>query len=117
MSVPLFAQRGYEAVSMREIAAAVGIQAPALYYHFPDKQSLYLAVMDYAFTDQLKRPTDALTGDGPPFARLQRFVATLVEELANNPICSCCYSGNGSTATKCAGNYWSTCCSPHLCSL
>lgn len=85
MSVPLFAQRGYEAVSMREIAAAVGIQAPALYYHFPDKQSLYLAVMDYAFTDQLKRPTDALTGDGPPFARLQRFVATLVEELTNNP--------------------------------
>ncbi len=84
MSEPMFAQRGYEAVSMREIAAAVGIQAAALYYHFPDKQSLYLATMDYAFRDQLQRPTAALNGDGLPLVRLQRFVATLVEYLTND---------------------------------
>lgn len=85
MSVPLFAQRGYEAVSMREIAAAVGIQAPALYYHFPDKQNLYMAVMCYAFQDQLQGPVAALTGDGAPFLRLKRFVATLVEDLTDDP--------------------------------
>lgn len=85
MSVPMFARRGYEAVSMREIAAAVGVQAAALYYHFPDKQSLYLATMDYAFKDQLKRPTAALNGDDLPLVRLQRFVATLVEDLTNDP--------------------------------
>jgi len=36
----LFAQNGYAAVSMRQIAAEVGVQAGALYNYTPDKQSL-----------------------------------------------------------------------------
>lgn len=84
-SEPMFASRGYEGVSIREIATAVGVQAPALYYHFPDKQSLYLAVMTYAFTDKLANSTAALQGNAPPFTRLERFIASLVDDLTNNP--------------------------------
>lgn len=36
----LFAQHGFAAVSMRQIAAEVGVQAGALYNYTPDKQSL-----------------------------------------------------------------------------
>jgi AcrR family transcriptional regulator len=36
----LFVSRGYEAVTMREIADRIGYTATALYYHFPDKASL-----------------------------------------------------------------------------
>lgn len=36
----LFAARGFAAVSMREIASAVGVQAAALYNHFSNKQAL-----------------------------------------------------------------------------
>lgn len=36
----LFAQHGYAAVSMRQIAAEVGVQAGALYRYTPDKQTL-----------------------------------------------------------------------------
>ncbi|MEI7733575.1 MAG: TetR/AcrR family transcriptional regulator [Verrucomicrobiota bacterium] len=36
----LFAQRGYEAVTMREIARQISYTATALYYHFPDKETL-----------------------------------------------------------------------------
>jgi AcrR family transcriptional regulator len=36
----LFAKSGYAAVSMREIAAAAGMQAGSLYNHFPTKQDL-----------------------------------------------------------------------------
>lgn len=84
MSAPLFAQYGYEAVSMRDIATAVGVQAAALYYHFPDKQGLYLAVMNYVFSDKLKEPLAVLNSDDPPLERLQRFVATLVRDLNND---------------------------------
>ena len=38
----LIAQHGYAAVSMRQIAAEVGIQAGALYNYTPDKQTLLL---------------------------------------------------------------------------
>ena len=36
----LFAERGYAAVSMRQIAAKVGLQVGALYNYFPDKQTI-----------------------------------------------------------------------------
>jgi AcrR family transcriptional regulator len=36
----LFAREGYEAVTMRKIARKIGYTATALYYHFPDKQTL-----------------------------------------------------------------------------
>lgn len=36
----LFVSRGYEAVTMRELADRIGYTATALYYHFPDKASL-----------------------------------------------------------------------------
>ncbi|MHC0054909.1 TetR family transcriptional regulator [Actibacterium sp. D379-3] len=41
----LFAQHGYGAVSMRQIAAEVGVQAGALYNYIPDKQSLLFDMM------------------------------------------------------------------------
>ncbi|MEM0935319.1 MAG: TetR/AcrR family transcriptional regulator [Pseudomonadota bacterium] len=41
----LFAQEGYAAVSMRRIAAEVGVQAGALYTYTPDKQALLADLM------------------------------------------------------------------------
>ncbi len=41
----LFIESGYAGVSMREIAQAVGVSKPALYYHFRDKETLFLAIV------------------------------------------------------------------------
>jgi AcrR family transcriptional regulator len=41
----LFLAQGYHAMSMREIAQSVGVSKPALYYHFTDKESLFLALL------------------------------------------------------------------------
>jgi AcrR family transcriptional regulator len=41
----LFATHGYAAVSMRQIAAEIGVQAGALYLYTPDKQSLLADIM------------------------------------------------------------------------
>ena len=42
----LFAQHGYEAVTMRQIAAAVGVMPGALYHHFVTKQELLACLMN-----------------------------------------------------------------------
>jgi AcrR family transcriptional regulator len=42
----LFLAGGYHAMSMREIAEAVGVSKPALYYHFKDKEALFVALLD-----------------------------------------------------------------------
>ena len=41
----LFVSRGYPGISMREIAEAVGVSKAGLYYHFRDKEALFLAVL------------------------------------------------------------------------
>jgi AcrR family transcriptional regulator len=44
----LFAERGFEATSLRAIARAAGIQQPGLYNYFSSKEALYAAVLDRA---------------------------------------------------------------------
>jgi AcrR family transcriptional regulator len=54
----LFAQRGYSAVTLRDIAAAVGIRHTSLYHHAPGgKEELFIEVSERNF----KRHHDGLT--------------------------------------------------------
>ena len=41
----LFTEHGYKSASIREIARACGVTNAAIYYHFPDKESLFTEVM------------------------------------------------------------------------
>lgn len=41
----LFVQHGYHGLSMRQIAEAVGVSKAGLYYHFEDKEALFLAIL------------------------------------------------------------------------
>ena len=55
----LFSQRGYDAVSVEQIAAAVGIKAPSLYKHYKSKRDIFDAIFEEttrrygAFTDAI----------------------------------------------------------------
>ena len=68
----LFARHGYAAVSMRQIAGEVGVQAGALYSYTPDKQSLLFSLMQ-GHMEELLAATAALQASGPPEARLEAF--------------------------------------------
>ena len=67
----LFARQGYAAVSMRQIAAEVGVQAGALYNYTPDKQSLLYDLMVTHMEDLLRALPEPA---GRPVARLEAFV-------------------------------------------
>lgn len=46
-AITLFAERGFEACTMRDIAAAVGIKAPAIYNHYSSKENVLAAAMEH----------------------------------------------------------------------
>jgi len=46
-AVQMFAEYGYHAATMRDIAQIAGIQAASIYYHYPSKQALLVEIMDY----------------------------------------------------------------------
>ena len=58
-ALELFAARGYDSVSVGEIAAAVGIRAPSLYNHFPGKQAIFDAIVR-STAEQYEADTDKI---------------------------------------------------------
>jgi AcrR family transcriptional regulator len=61
----IFAEKGFEAASIEEIAARAGVSKPVVYGHFGGKEGLYAVVVDREMQALLTRITSALTG-GPP---------------------------------------------------
>ena len=72
-ALALFARHGYAAVSMRKIAAEVGVQAGALYNYTPDKQSLLFRLMLEHMQDLLAAVDDLPATQNPSDA-LRQFV-------------------------------------------
>lgn len=68
----LFAGQGYAAVSMRQIAAEVGVQAGALYTYTADKQALLFDLMQ-AHLEDLLAAWAAEQAPEDPVARLEHF--------------------------------------------
>ena len=64
VSTQLFAAKGYEGVSMRNIADEVKISAPALYNHFKDKRSLYLTAISETFEKKSEQYISVIEGQG-----------------------------------------------------
>lgn len=60
----LFRQRGYNSVTMRDIAEEVGIRQASLYYHFPTKEQLFITVTEQVFERHRVGLQQALAGAG-----------------------------------------------------
>mgnify|MGYP000096136853 FL=1 len=58
-ALELFSSRGYDAVSVGEIAKAVGVKAPSLYNHYPSKQAIFDAIVEETAL-QYQRDTDRI---------------------------------------------------------
>ncbi|MEJ5256104.1 MAG: TetR/AcrR family transcriptional regulator, partial [Acidimicrobiales bacterium] len=79
----LIQSEGLDAVSLRRIAATLGVTAPALYAYVEDKQDLLRAVAESQF-ERLIAELERI--DEPdPIARIRRFSRVYVEHALANP--------------------------------
>src|SRR5260370_2690602 len=83
-AIDCFWQRGYEATSMRDLAASMGLSAPSLYNTFGDKQTLFSRALelylDCTTRDRLRRLESSL----PPKQAIRRLFASIVEPSIND---------------------------------
>lgn len=70
----LIARHGHDAVSMRQLAAEVGLQAAALYRYFPSKEDLLFTLMREHFDALTASWERARPRASDPLARLSVFV-------------------------------------------
>lgn len=61
----LFAERGFDATSVEELAQRARVSKPVVYEHFAGKEGLYAVVVDREMQHLLRRITSALTGGTP----------------------------------------------------
>lgn len=73
----LFAERGFEAASIEEIAHRAGVSKPVVYEHFGGKEGLYAVVVDQEIRHLVERFTSALTGHDPRLLLEQAALALL----------------------------------------
>jgi TetR/AcrR family transcriptional regulator len=76
-----FAERGFEATRLDDIADEVGIRRAAIFYHFGDKQELYAAVLEEVFRDLGK----GLPTGGTAVERLEASMTGWIDFVARRP--------------------------------
>jgi TetR/AcrR family transcriptional regulator len=80
----LFAEKGYSATSLGDVADRVGIRSPSLYNHFRNKEALYAAVLERLLQD-FSAPLEEL-GKGPvTYDRVFLWLEAIVRQHHANP--------------------------------
>jgi AcrR family transcriptional regulator len=83
----LFTERGYHNVGIREFAAKARVTRGALYHHFGDKESLFLAVFEAVERDMMaegaRRPQAKPSDDA--WTRFRKTIQTYLDAAATRP--------------------------------
>lgn len=74
----LYALKGYNATSMREIAKEVGVTKAALYYHYDSKEELFFDIVKDSFTHLIQISQQLADSDLPVWTVLSEWVEKMI---------------------------------------
>lgn len=83
-ATPLFAAKGFNGVSVRELAAAAGVNISMISYYFGGKEGLYAAVLNEQFAT-LKRVVEIKSMEADPLRKFELYVRATVARYRKNP--------------------------------
>jgi len=77
-----FAERGYEAATVRDICLAAGVNGAAVNYYFGDKKRLYIESVKHAHRERVRQVPEPDWAPGTPAAaKLRDFVGNMLERM------------------------------------
>jgi AcrR family transcriptional regulator len=82
----LFAERGYDSVSLNELADSLNITKPTLYYYFKSKNEILLEIQGQAQDEVLGEIEDAKKFEGTGLERLEYFLSRYIDTVISDSV-------------------------------
>lgn len=99
-ATPLFAEKGFHGVSVRELAKAAGVNLSMISYYFGGKEGLYAEVLNEQFTT-LRRLAEIKTMDADALKKFELYVRATVARYRKNPFLLRFYTSELTNPTPC----------------
>lgn len=77
----VFAEFGYHAATMRQIARVAGFSYGLVYHYYPSKAKLFCRLVDYALNGSLEAMRFFMSSSGSAWQRIQSYSAMIIKEL------------------------------------
>ena len=84
VALQLFAQKGFESTSIREIASAAQVTKPTIYYYFKSKEGLYLELLDHLCGSIENAVMLSLVSHGTARSRIELFIMGILDSIIEN---------------------------------
>jgi len=84
VALALFAEHGYAATTMDDIAEAAGVTKPLVYQHFDSKRALYLELLDVFSDEMIDRIVEATSAAEGPRQQVELGFAGYFELMVDN---------------------------------
>jgi len=81
----IFADKGYEGASMRDLSRLSGISLAGLYYYFESKEKLLYFIQQHTFTTIIERLRERLAVSSDPEERIRVFVQNHIDYAVAKP--------------------------------
>ncbi len=100
VATPLFAEKGFNGVSVRELATAAGVNVSMISYYFGGKEGLYAEVLNEQFVN-LRRVSEIALMDIDPLKKFELYVRATVTRYRKNPYLLRFYTSELTNPTPC----------------
>ncbi|MYV97609.1 TetR family transcriptional regulator [Streptomyces sp. SID3343] len=102
----MFAERGYGATTVRQIAEAADMLSGSLYHHFPSKEAMLREVLDAFFTEIMNRHRATVARDHDPITTLRGLLRDSLDAIGDNPDAAIVVVGESRRLSRNEGFVW-----------
>ena len=90
-AIDCFWHRGYEATSVRDLAASMGLSGPSLYNAFGDKRALFVRALERYLDCSPRERIKRLEASLPPKVAVRRFIEEIIDRSLSDPYRRGCF--------------------------
>src|SRR5438046_1086312 len=83
-ALDVFAAQGYQAATVDDVASAARTSKGGIYFHFPGKDAIFIALLDRSAGVLLSRLRDRVAAESDPIAKVDAALRELIQTFGSH---------------------------------